>query len=290
MPSRPSSDIYNAMSVDVEDYFQVENFSHRVPRHEWGQYPSRVSDNTRRLLDLFDEHHTKATFFVLGWVAERFSELVRDIHRRGHEVGCHSYYHRLVYTLTPDEFREDTHRCKSLLEDLTGEPVHGYRAPTYSITSRNFWALDVLVDLGFTYDSSVFPVHHDRYGVPEFPRWPVADFITPGGQKIHEFPLTTFRLGHLNFPAAGGGYLRILPEQWTHHGVRAANRDGRPAIVYLHPWEIDDGQPRMTGLGILRRMRCYHNLKRTYGRVDRLLGRYHWAPVRDVLHEAIGKP
>lgn len=282
--------ILNAMSVDVEDYFQVENFAHRVPRDQWDRYAPRVERNTGRLLDLFDEHGVRATFFVLGWVAERFGGLVREIHARGHEIACHSYYHRLVYSLTEQEFREDTRRGKAILEDLVGEPVLGYRAPSYSITARNLWALDILAELGFVYDSSVFPVHHDRYGIPDFSRWPVAHYRTPAGHRLHEFPLTTFRVAGVNLPAAGGGYLRILPRQWTHHGIRTANRAGQPAILYIHPWEIDDGQPRMPGLGPLRHLRCYYNLAGTYDRLREVLGRYRWGPVRDVLAEVVGEP
>lgn len=280
--------IRNAMSVDVEDWFHIENFAGRIPRDTWDDYPTRVVENTDRLLDLFDEFGTRATFFVLGWVAERFPDLVRSIHRRGHEIGCHSYLHRLVYNLSPDEFRDDTARCKSLLEDLTGEPVLGYRAPTYSITDKNFWALDVLVELGFRYDSSVFPVHHDRYGVPDFDRWPVADFETPAGQHIHEFPMTTFRVGQVNLPAAGGGYLRMLPEAWSHHGIRAANRRNRPAIIYLHPWEVDPDVPRLSGLKPVTYVRSYLNLGRTYDRVSRLLSHYRWGTVAEVLGHAVG--
>jgi polysaccharide deacetylase family protein (PEP-CTERM system associated) len=275
--------IVNAMSVDVEDYFQVENFAHRVPRDQWHRYAPRVERNTHRLLDLFEAHGVRATFFVLGWVAERFGGLVKAIRARGHEVACHSYYHRLIYNLTADEMREDTRRSKAVIEDLIGEPVRGYRAPSYSITARNLWALDVLAEEGFEYDSSIFPVHHDRYGIPDFSRWPVHGYRTPGGHRIDEFPLTTFQVGRLNLPAAGGGYLRILPSRWTHHGIRAANRQGRPAILYIHPWEIDEGQPRMPGLGALRHLRCYYNLAGTYARLEEVLASYRWGPVREVL-------
>lgn len=277
------------MSVDLEDWFQVENFAEKVPRDTWDRYTPRVVENTRRLLDLFDETDVRSTFFVLGWCARKFPDLVRDIHRRGHEIACHSDLHRLVYTLTPDEFREDTARCKGLLEDLVGTPVLGYRAPSYSITARNLWALDELAALGFAYDSSIFPVHHDRYGIPEFSRWPVADYRTPGGATLHEFPLTTFKVGSMNMPAAGGGYLRLLPMPWTHHGIRAAHRAGHAAILYVHPWEIDDGQPRMPGLKPLRHLRCYHNLAGTYDRLARLCREYRWGTVREVLSREIGR-
>lgn len=279
----------NALSVDLEDYFQVENFAHLVPRETWGRYAPRLTANTHRLLDLFDTRGVSATFFVLGWCAERFPHLVREIHRRGHEIACHSHMHRLVYTLTPDEMRADTARCKAILEDLTGTPVIGYRAPSYSITQASLWALDVLAELGFVYDSSIFPVHHDRYGIPDFPRWPVADYATPGGNRIHEFPLTTFRLGGTNLPSAGGGYLRMLPMPWTWQGIAAAHRAGQPAMLYLHPWEIDPGQPRIEGMSTLRTMRCYFNLAGTFDRLSAVIERYRWAPVSRVLETTLGR-
>ncbi len=279
----------NALSVDLEDYFQVENFAHLVPREHWGHFAPRLTANTHRLLDLFDSVRARATFFVLGWCAERFPHLVREIHRRGHEVACHSHMHRLVYTLTPEEMRADTARCKAVLEDLTGSRVIGYRAPSYSITRDSLWALDVLADLGFVYDSSIFPVHHDRYGIPDFPRWPIADYGTPGGARIHEFPLTTFRVGRTNLPSAGGGYLRMLPMTWTWQGIAAAHRAGQPAMLYLHPWEIDPGQPRIEGMTRLRTLRCYYNLGGTYERLEQVLDRFRWAPVSEVLETTLGR-
>lgn len=283
-------EIVNALSVDLEDYFQVENFAHLVPRETWGAYAPRLTDNTHRLLDLFDSAGVRATFFVLGWCAERFPNLVREVHRRGHEIACHSYWHRLVYSLTPSEFREDTLRCRDLLEALTGTRVLGYRAPSYSITRKCLWALDVLAELGFAYDSSIFPVHHDRYGIPDFPRWPVANHPTPAGATLHEFPLTTFRMGGTNLPSAGGGYLRMLPMAWTRTGIQAAHRAGQPAMLYIHPWEIDAGQPRIDGMTTLRHLRCYFNLAGTYDRLAGLVAEHRWAPVRDVLARALGTP
>ncbi|MFN3200646.1 MAG: XrtA system polysaccharide deacetylase [Bradymonadia bacterium] len=280
----------NALSVDVEDYFHVENLTHRITRDDWDSMPLRVEDSTLRLLDMFDSHGARATFFTLGWVAERCPDLVKEIHRRGHEIGCHSHLHRLIFNLEPEEFRADTLKCKTLLEDLIGEPVVGYRAPSYSITTKNLWALDVLAELGFVYDSSIFPVRHDRYGIPNFHRWPVADLPTPKGHRIHEFPLTTFRMGNMNMPAAGGGYLRLLPPQWTRHGVQSANRAGRPAILYIHPWEIDDGQPRVEGLGRLKQFRCYHNLDATFDRLEDLVRRFQWGTVREVLAQTLQRP
>ncbi len=284
-----ASNIVDALSVDLEDYFQVENFAHLVPRDTWPSYAPRLTDNTHRLLDLFDAQGSRATFFVLGWCAERFPNLVREIHARGHEIACHSYLHRLIYTLTPDEFRADTVRCRDLLEDLVGERVIGYRAPSYSITAESLWALDVLAELGFVYDSSIFPVRHDRYGIPDFARWPVADHPTPGGATLHEFPLTTFQLAGHNLPSAGGGYLRMLPMAWTRQGIRAAHAAGQPAMLYIHPWEIDAGQPRIPGMKPLRNLRCYYNLAGTFERLETIISEHRWGPVREVLGRTLGR-
>lgn len=257
------------LSVDVEDYFQVEAFSDRVERDKWTDYPSRVVSNTLRLLDLFDERNAKATFFFLGWVAEQYPQLVKEVVARGHEPACHSYWHRLIYSLTPDEFREDTRRAKDVIEQAAGQPVFGYRAPSYSITTRSLWALEVLRECGFLYDSSVFPIRHDTYGIPGAPRMPFQ-VVTAGG-SIGEFPLTTFRfLGGPNLPVAGGGYLRMLPLWYAKFGRFLASREGLPLILYVHPWEIDPEQPRIAGR-LKSRLRHYTNLSRTYDRLGRLI-------------------
>ena len=259
----------NVISVDVEDYFHAEAFADIVSRSQWGDYPSRVETNTRRLLDLFAEANMEATFFILGWVAERFPKLVHDIAAAGHELACHSYWHRLIYTLTHEEFRADTRRAKDVIEQAAGQPISGYRAPTYSIVSRSLWALDVLADLGFHYDSSIFPIHHDLYGIPNAPRFPFR-IVTAAGPMI-EFPIATFRLwGAHNFPFAGGGYLRILPWWYTRVGLKQAQREGLPVIVYVHPWELDPDQPRLSGR-LTSRLRHYTNLKYTHNRLSRML-------------------
>lgn len=274
--SGPSAAI---LSVDVEDYFQVEAFSDRVDRTRWSEFPSRVENNTRRLLDLFDECRVKATFFTLGWVAERFPETVREIAARGHEVGCHSYWHRLVYRLSPEEFRRDTLRAKQVIEDAAGSRIEGYRAPNFSVMRKSLWALEILAECGFRYDSSVFPIRHDVYGFPEAPRRPFR-VDTPAGPLV-EFPMTTFRCwGSPNLPVGGGAYLRILPEFVTRLGVRQARQQRIPLIAYIHPWEVDPGQPRMDGR-LTSRFRHYTNLSKTSRRLRRLLERARFSSFRD---------
>jgi|SRR5579864_86677 len=258
------------LSVDVEDYFHVEAFADVIDRATWEQYPSRVEANTRRLLDLFDEFQAKATFFVLGWVAERHPELVREIAARGHELACHSYWHRLIFKLTPDEFKNDVCRSKEVIEQAAGLRIVGYRAPSYSVTAKSLWALDILAECGFSYDSSVFPIHHDVYGIPDAPRLPFS-VSTPSG-PLMEYPITTFRLGRSNFPVGGGGYLRIFPFWYTQLGFNRAKRDGLARIVYVHPWEVDPGQPRLKGRA-RSRFRHYTNLHKTYDRLRMLLSR-----------------
>jgi polysaccharide deacetylase family protein (PEP-CTERM system associated) len=257
------------ISVDVEDYFQVEAFARVIHRDAWGAYPSRVEQNTSRLLDLFDQLHVKATFFILGWTADRFPRLVRQIVERGHEPACHSYWHRLVYRLTPDQFRRDAERAKDAIEQVAGVQIYGYRAPSFSITPSSTWALDTLREIGFLYDSSIFPVRHDVYGFRDAPRCPFR-LETDCGELL-EFPLATFRLpGGAVLPVAGGGYLRMLPGWYTKAGVHQAWRDGLTVVSYVHPWELDPDQPRLNG-PIRSRLRHYTNLGRTESRLRELL-------------------
>lgn len=265
----PAAGTAKVFSVDVEDYFHVEAFSDIVPRERWSSYTLRVDGNTRRILDLLDEHQATATFFVLGWVAERLPHLVRDIAARGHEIACHSYWHRLIYTLTPREFAEDTARAKGIIEQAAGYAVRGYRAPSYSITRRSLWALEILAEAGFTYDSSIFPITHDTYGIPDAPRAPFR-IRTPSG-AIVEFPITTFRFrAGPNLPVGGGGYLRLLPFWYTRIGVARAEAEHLPLLAYIHPWEIDPDQPRLAGRA-RSRFRHYTNLSRTRDRLAALL-------------------
>lgn len=269
----------NILSVDVEDYFHVEAFSDIVPRERWDSYPTRVEANTRHLLELFDETGVKATCFILGWVAERYPHLVQEIVRRGHEPACHSYWHRLIFRLTPAEFREDTLRAKNCIEQAAGQPVYGYRAPTFSVTEKSSWAPDVLAELGFRYDSSIFPVKHDLYGVPHAPRVPFR-LDTPSG-PLSEYPMSTFRLWNsTNLPVGGGGYLRIFPYWYTSMGVRRAWKEGLPIITYVHPWEVDPEQPRLSGR-LKSRLRHYTNLAKTSERLRKLIGLGNFASFRD---------
>jgi polysaccharide deacetylase family protein (PEP-CTERM system associated) len=267
------------ISVDVEDYFHVEAFAASIDRQTWGDYECRVERNTERILNLLDDCRVTGTFFILGWVAERYPALVRKIAERGHEPACHSYWHRLVYKLTPDEFREDTSLAKNAIEQAAGIEVQGYRAPSFSITGRSLWALDILAELGFRYDSSVFPVRHDVYGVPGAPRGPFR-VETPFG-PIVEFPLATFRFSvGPNLPVAGGGYLRMLPSWYTKAGIERAWREGLPVVSYVHPWELDPEQPRLKG-GLKSRLRHYTNLNVAETRLRMLLALDRFSSFRD---------
>jgi len=273
----------NVMTVDVEDYFHVSVFDGVVPRSEWERLESRVCRNTERLLQLFDEHSVRATFFVLGWVADRFPSLVRQIAAGGHEIACHGYGHRLVYDLNRAQFRDDVRRAKAVLESTGGVPVFGYRAPSYSITPRSLWALDILIEEGFTYDASIFPIHHDRYGIPLSPRH--AYTVVREAGTLLEVPGSTVRLGPFNVPIAGGGYFRILPYGWTRWGIDRLNRyEERPAIFYLHPWEIDPDQPRL-GTSWFGRFRHYRNLHLTESRLRALLRDFRFGRLIDALVE-----
>jgi polysaccharide deacetylase family protein (PEP-CTERM system associated) len=275
--------VVNAMTVDVEDYFHVSAFDGMLPRSRWDGMESRVVANTERLLEIFADTSVRATFFVLGWVAERHPGIVRRILAAGHEVASHGYAHRLVYDLTPEMFRDDIRRSKLVIEDAGGRAVEGYRAPSYSVTPRSLWALDVLIDEGFKYDASIFPIHHDRYGIPVSPRHPYSLTRTAG--EIVEAPASTVKWGPFNFPVAGGGYFRILPYEWTRWGIARINRrEARPAIFYIHPWEIDPGQPRLSG-SVLSRFRHYRNLDQTERRLRRLVADFTFAPMAMVLKD-----
>jgi polysaccharide deacetylase family protein (PEP-CTERM system associated) len=261
----------NVFSVDVEDYFHAESFTDIVQRSQWPSYESRVENNTRRLLDLCSEKQVEATFFVLGWVAERFPALVREIAARGHELACHSYWHRLIYKLDPKEFREDTSQAKQAIEQAAGLQVYGYRAPTYSIVTSSLWATEILAELGFNYDSSIFPIHHDNYGIPDAPRFPFR--IRTASGTLLEYPIATFLLwGARRFPFGGGGYLRLLPWWYNQLGLRHAQAEGLPVVSYTHPWEVDPQQPRLNGR-LKSRLRHYTNLDKTYTRLEQMLSR-----------------
>jgi len=276
--------VANALTVDVEDYFHVAALAPSIRRESWTSRESRVVGNTRRLLDIFEQFGVRGTFFVLGWVAERYPHLVKDIATRGHEVACHGFSHRLVYEQSPEEFREESLRSKNLLEDITGSAVLGYRAASYSIVRESLWALDILVELGFVYDSSIFPVRHDRYGIPDAERLPHR-MSTPGGKSIVEWPLATATILGCRIPVAGGGYFRLMPYWLSRWGLASINRrEQRPFVFYLHPWEIDAGQPRVSA-SWLSRFRHYTNLGKCEGRLRRLLGEFQFGTARDGLKQ-----
>ena len=275
--------ISNALTIDVEDYFQVAALAEAVDRKDWHDMEYRVEANTDRLLSVLGDHNTKATFFTLGWVAEKSPALVRRIHDAGHEVASHGYSHQLIYKQTPEVFREETRRSKAILEDIIGEPVTGYRAASYSITAQSRWALDILCEEGFTWDSSIFPVHHDRYGMPGTPRWPHR-LKTDNGSEIAEFPLSTLKLPGYTLPIAGGGYFRLFPYWFSQWGLGSINRMGKPFVFYLHPWEIDPGQPRLD-VKWFSRFRHYNNLEVCEQRLVNLLKRFRFTTMSDVLVE-----
>lgn len=280
--TRSDSPIVNAMTVDVEDYFHVAALANSIDRSNWDRMEYRAERSTRRLLDLFDEAQIRATFFVLGWVARRSPDLIREIHRRGHEVASHGMSHRLVFKQTPQEFSAETYESKALLEDIIGERVLGYRASTYSITRQSLWALDILHEAGFIYDSSIFPIRHDVYGIPDAPQVP-SRIDTPKGASIVEFPMSTAPMFGTRLPVSGGGYFRLLPYWLTRAGLSKLNRNlGRPFIFYLHPWEVDPQQPRIKTT-LLSRFRHYTNLGRCEQRLRRLIGEFRFAPAREVL-------
>lgn len=268
-----------AMSVDVEDWFQVENLKPVISRSSWESRESRVERNTMRILEILEEHGAGATFFVLGWVAERQPGLIRRIAESGHEIASHGYGHDLLYNLSPDEFRSDVTRSKGILEDLTGTRVIGYRAPSFSITD---WAVSILQDLGFEYDSSVFPtVAHDRYGrlTGVGAGRPILE-LRPG---FHEVCISCLPVGNRGLPWGGGGYFRMMPYGAWQAGVRKILGSGSPYVFYIHPWELDPGQPRVPGLGALNRFRHYVNLDRCERRFRTLVSSFPWVPIRQIL-------
>jgi len=284
VPAEDAASITNVLTVDVEDYFHVSVFDGILPRAEWSRMESRVCRNTERLLGLFAEYGVVGTFFVLGWVAERFRELVKRIAAGGHEIASHGYAHRLIYDQTPAAFREDVRRAKALLEEATGRPVLGYRAPSYSITPRSLWALDILLEEGYRYDSSIYPIHHDRYGIPLSERHPYLIERSVG--TLVEVPGSTASVGPLKLPIGGGGYFRILPYCWTRWGIARVNRREKlPAVFYLHPWEIDPDQPRLRagGLGTFRH---YRHLDKTESRLRRLLASFRFGPMETLVTRA----
>lgn len=278
--------IVNAMTVDVEEYFQVSAFAHRLSRDDWETLPSRIDGSVGRLLDLFETHGAKCTFFTLGWIAERHGALIRRLVDAGHELASHGYEHRRATDQTADEFRADVRRTKALLEQTGGVAVTGYRAASFSFDKRNPWAHEILAEEGYRYSSSIYPVVHDHYGVPDAPRFPYRPLAVRG---VVEYPLSTVHLWGRNLPCSGGGYFRLVPYALSRWAVRRINElDRQPAIFYCHPWEIDPGQPRVDGLGAMSRFRHYVNLNRMEKKLTRLLGDFEWDRIDNVFGKANG--
>lgn len=269
----------NVLTIDVEDYFQVHAFQSAIARNSWDSYTARVVDSTQRILKLLAACETQATFFILGWVAERFPDLVRAIAEDGHEIGTHGYWHELVYHQTPITFAGDLRDSLQVIADAVPDvQVMGYRAPAFSITNESLWALDVLAAHGIRYDSSIFPLSlHDRYGIKDAQRFAAR---LPNG--LWEFPASTVQLGKWNWPVAGGGYFRLYPRWLTEQAIRHLNHEGHPAVIYLHPWEFDPGQPRVSDVSRLTQFRHYVNLSKTEERLRYLLGRYRFGPMAEV--------
>ncbi len=280
MHRRPTSAMVNAMTVDVEDYFQVSAFEGHIDRSDWDRLPCRVEANVDRILQLFAQFDIKATFFTLGWMAERYPAMVRRIVAAGHELASHGYAHVRVTELDESAFREDLSRSKSLLEDVGGVEVRGYRAPSYSIGATNLWALRVLEETSHAYSSSIYPIRHDLYGMPEAPRFP---FVPANCERLIEVPVTTIAVGRKTLPCGGGGYFRLFPYAYSRWALRRFNRvDQRPAVFYFHPWEVDPDQPVQQGIGVKTQLRHYLNLRRMEERLRRLAGDFHWGCMDEV--------
>ena len=276
--------VLNAFSVDVEDWFQVSDFEEQVRLEEWDRYESRVVANTRRVLSLLDEFQVKGTFFILTWNAERHPGLVEEIAAGGHEVATHGYAHRLVYEQGRDLYRRDLERSQEILERIVGSRARGYRAPSFSVTAKSMWALDVMLECGIEYDSSIFPVKDSLYGVPGALRFPFV-IHSLGERQLVEFPMTTARVGTRNLPLGGGAYLRLLPYHYMRWGMRRVNREGQSAIVYLHPWELDPEQPKLKSRGKRGFSTHYINLHAMEDKLRRLLTDFRFAPVSQVLQQ-----
>jgi polysaccharide deacetylase family protein (PEP-CTERM system associated) len=272
--------VYNALTIDVEDYFQVSAFDQHVDRADWDRWPSRVERNVERILVLLDYHHVHATFFTLGWIAQRYPQLVRRVAGAGHEIASHGYAHRRANAQSPQAFAQDVGASKRLLEDICGRPVHGYRAPSFSIDAGTPWAHACLQQAGYRYSSSIYPIRHDHYGMPEAPRFAWRPL---GADGLLELPISTVLSLGRRWPAGGGGYFRLLPYAASRWALRRINSiDGQAGVFYFHPWELDPEQPRPAGLGLKTRFRHYLNLHRTEARLTRLLGDLHWGRIDDI--------
>lgn len=273
------NEITNAMSVDVEDYFQVSAFEPYIDKKKWDNLEHRVAQNTNKILDVFKEYNTKATFFTLGWVAERYPALIKRIVDEGHELACHGYEHIRVTEQTPKQFRFDIQRTKKILEDLAGKEVIGYRAASYSINAENLWAHDVLVEEGFKYSSSVYPVKHDLYGIPDAPRFCYKPLES---SEFIEIPITTLKVGKKNIPCGGGGFFRFYPYLFSKWAFERINKNNQAAIFYCHPWEIDPEQPRQKNLNMKSKFRHYLNLHKMEQRICNLLTDFSWDTMENI--------
>ena len=270
----------NAISVDVEDFFQVSAFEKYINRSEWDKIPSRVEKNTYRILEILSYYNIKATFFILGWIAERYPLLVRTISSHGHEIACHGYSHIKAYLQEPDEFRDDVFSAKSIIEDIAGVRMRGYRAASYSIGSRNLWALEILDDLGFDYSSSIYPIKHDIYGMPNAPRFA---FKPENTNQLIEIPVSTISIFGKRFPCGGGGFFRLYPYEFSKWAInKVNNEEGQPCIFYFHPWEIDPDQPRQLGLDSRTRFRHYLNLSSMEDKLNKLMRDFDWDSIEKV--------
>ncbi len=314
--SAPRRQIINCLTIDVEDYFQVHALSKGIKPEQWDNFECRVEKNTHRILDLLDSagfnqassFKTRATFFILGWIAERYPDLIKEIHGRGHEIASHGYNHQVIYHQTEKQFREDVRTSKKILEDLTGDEVTGYRAPTYSITKETLWALYVLAEEGYRYDSSVFPIRHDYYGMPSAPRFPFVWNLTQGktpkieeipeyGVKaclnnqhmILELPMSTVTVFNRKIPCSGGGYFRLFPYCLTRMLLNRIHSEGRPFIFYLHPWELDPGIPVIKHLSHISKFRTYVNLSKTASRFKRLLTEFKFVSLNSFFLNSVDR-
>jgi polysaccharide deacetylase family protein (PEP-CTERM system associated) len=279
----------NALSVDVEDYFQVEAFSSCISPHDWDSFTPRVERNVARILDLFERHGVKATFFILGWVAQRFPQMIRRIADAGHEIGCHGYSHQNIMRQSKEEFRKDVREARNTLMDEIQKEVTCYRAPSFSITKRTLWAVDTLAEEGFTLDSSIFPIRHDLYGIPEAPRYPYFH-STLIGHSLLEFPPSTIRIGNYNLGVGGGGYLRLFPYCFSRRAIRHINdAERQPAMVYFHPWELDPDQPRISAK-LRSQLRHYTNLNVMENKIEQLLQDFRFTTVTETVAQQIPYP
>ncbi|MBN2299202.1 MAG: DUF3473 domain-containing protein [Deltaproteobacteria bacterium] len=271
----------HALSIDLEEFFQIHALSDVISEDSWKKYPSSVESNTGKILELLESRNITATFFCLGWIAENHPDLIKRIHCLGHEIACHGYSHQVIYNQDRNTFYQDVSKAKKILEDITGSPVIGYRAPTYSITKKTIWAIDILEDLGFRYDSSIFPIYHDNYGIPDAPRLP---HIIKGTALV-EFPISTLTVGGYNIPISGGGYFRLFPYLITKNALRVIEKRNEPFVFYIHPWELNPQTPRIEGMSLISRFRTYIGITRAFARFSTLIDDFSFTTLSQVLED-----